>query len=180
MESAADNAAAWVARAPLVPAAWFAHDSALHGVSHTQRVHIHVQRLAAELDWPARDTRVALGAALWHDIGRTHDGEEPEHGLAGARRAVELGLPRSLRSGDGSIAVFAIHYHSLPDRAAEEAARRQGHPERALRILWLLKDADALDRVRLAPWEAADPGQLRYPCTAAHIPFAAELLAALP
>jgi len=38
---------------------------------------------------------------------------------------------------------------------------------------------DALDRVRLASWEATDPGQLRYPCTAAHIPFAAELFAVL-
>ena len=174
-----ESAAAWAARAPHVPAEWFAHHSTLHGVSHTQRVHVHVRRLAAELDWPAADVRIALSAALWHDIGRTHDGVEPEHGFAGARRAVALGLPRSLKSADGSVAVFVVHYHSLADAEAERAARRQAQPERALRILWLLKDADALDRVRLASWEATDPGQLRYPCTAAHIPFAAELFAVL-
>jgi HD superfamily phosphodiesterase len=175
-----DSAAAWAARAPRVPAEWFARRSQLHGVSHTQRVHIHAQRLAAELEWPAAETRIALSAALWHDIGRTDDGVDPGHGEASARRAVALGLPRSLSSGDGSIVVFAVHYHSLDDDEGEQAARRQGRPDRALRVLRLLKDADALDRVRLAPWEAADPKQLRYPVTAAHIPFAAELYTALP
>jgi hypothetical protein len=42
----------------------------------------------------------------------------------------------------------------------------------------LLKDADALDRVRLGAWETTDPKQLRHPPTPAVIPFAAELYAA--
>ena len=33
-------------------AEWFAHFSWLHGVRHTQRVHIHAQRLVRELRWP--------------------------------------------------------------------------------------------------------------------------------
>ena len=107
------DAAAWAAGAPHVPEEWFARDSSLHGVCHTQRVHIHAQRL----------TEVLAPA----DAG-------------GGR---------------------------LPD------------PEQALRILWLLKDADALDRVRLGPWEAADPRLLRHPETAAHLAFAAALYAIL-
>jgi len=35
-----------------VPAEWFAHFSSLHGARHTQRVHIHAQRLVRELRWP--------------------------------------------------------------------------------------------------------------------------------
>jgi hypothetical protein len=52
-------------------------------------------------------------------------------------------------------------------------------PERALRVLWLLKDADALDRVRLGLGECADPRQLRHAATVDLIPFAGALYAVL-
>jgi hypothetical protein len=84
---------------------------------------------------------------------------------------------------------FAITRHSLRDRGAEEEAarlatvddeaRRLAQPERALRVLWLLKDADALDRVRLDPGEP-DPRRLRHPETIELIPFAGALYAVLP
>ena len=41
--------------------------------------------------------------------------------------------------------------------ASDDPARRLAEPERALRVLWLLKDADALDRVRLGFGECAGP-----------------------
>ena len=180
-----DEARVWAARAPDVPRTWFLRDSTLHGVRHTQRVHIHAQRLTRTLSCDEPDRDLALSAALWHDIGRTNDGVEPGHGAGSAARAARLGLSGGLAPSDAEIVLFAVHFHSLSDRAAEEAtqgpagARRPAEPERALRILWLLKDADALDRVRLAPWEAADPKQLRHPETAKLIPFAARLFAAL-
>ena len=60
-----------------------------------------------------------------------------------------------------------------------DGARRLAEPERALRILWLLKDANALDGARLEPWGAADPTQLRHPQTMALLPFACDLFGAL-
>ena len=48
----ADDASAWAGQTADVPAEWFAHFSSLHGVRHTQRVHIHAQRLVRELRWP--------------------------------------------------------------------------------------------------------------------------------
>lgn len=185
------DVAAWAASAPRVPADWFVRSSTLHGVMHTQRVHIHAQRLTGALRWHEPDTHLALAAALWHDIGRTHDGVEPAHGAESAARAIELGLTEALAPADADIILFAMLCHSRSDTFAEEeavrrrearrtnGARRLAEPERALRILWLLKDADALDRVRLADWEAADPGQLRHPCTRRSIGFAGELLAVL-
>ena len=71
---------AWAGRAADVPARWFARQSGLHGVRHTQRVHIHAQRLVRELDWQDDDAQVVLQAALWHDIGRVNDGWDPRHG----------------------------------------------------------------------------------------------------
>jgi putative nucleotidyltransferase with HDIG domain len=197
------DAATWTARAPHVPAEWFARDlarsstrstvrgSSLHGVCHTQRVHIHAQRLTRELGWAELDARLALTAALWHDIGRTNDGEDDGHGAQSAARAAQLGLTVVLAPADAAAVLFAVSFHCLPDEMAKEdaprwhqerggrGAGRLPDPEQALRILWLLKDADALDRVRLGPWEAADPRLLRHPETAAHLPFAAALFAIL-
>jgi HD superfamily phosphodiesterase len=184
--AAADgDTTAWAARVPIVPTEWFVRPSTLHGVSHTQRVHIHAQRLTGELGWAKPDAQLVLAAALWHDIGRTNDDDDPRHGAQSAARSVELGLPAALAPADADAVLFAIVWHCLSDEGAEEDARRRhgarrlAEPERALRILWLLKDADALDRVRLQPWEAADPAQLRFPCTAASLPFARKLFAVL-
>ena len=153
------DADAWAMRAPDVPDHWFRRRSRLHGPSHTRRVHVHAQRLLEELRWPVADARLVLHAALWHDIGRRGDGVEPDHGRSSVERADELGLTAQLAPGDAAIVRFAILRHSLRDRGAEEQAqelaarddeaRRLADPGRALRVLWLLKDADALDRVRL-------------------------------
>ncbi|HZL65036.1 MAG TPA: HD domain-containing protein [Thermoleophilia bacterium] len=189
------DAAAWAARAPRVPEEWFAREvarssergSSLHGVCHTQRVHIHAQRLTRELGWAELDAQLALKATLWHDIGRTNDGEDDGHGAQSAARAAQLGLTVALAPADAGAVLFAIFFHCLPDETAREEAPRWHQerggrgagrlpdPEQALRILWLLKDADALDRVRLGPWEAADPRQFRHAEAAAHLPFAAAL-----
>ena len=181
------RAEAWARRAPLVPEEWFFHRSWLHGASHTKRVHIHAQRLLEQLGWGDADAKLVLRAALWHDIGRVGDGIEPGHGAASAARADVLGLSAHLATADAAVVRFAIVRHSLHDRGAQECAqqlagsadeaRRLAEPERALRALWLLKDADALDRVRLG--ERPDPCQLRHPQTAELIPFASQLYAAL-
>jgi len=148
------EAARWAARAPHVPEGWFVRRSALHGVRHTQRVHIHAQRLTAHLGWSPADAALVLCAALWHDIGRESDGVEPDHGTKSVVRADELGLTGELAPGDAAVVRFAVVRHSVGDRGAEahaaelaragDATRRLPDPERALRVLWLLKDADAL------------------------------------
>ncbi len=180
----------WAARAPHVAEHWFRHHSRLHGVSHTERVHIHAQRLLERLAWPRDDAGLVLRAALWHDIGRQGDGVEPSHGQGSADRADELGLTEDLAVPDAAIVRFAIVRHSLSDRGAAEhaaelardsdEARRLADPERALRVLWLLKDADALDRIRLGFGECADPRQLRHAATVEMIDFAAALYGLRP
>ena len=171
------EAEAWAARAPSVPESSFTRLSRLHGVRHTQRVHVHAQRLAADIGWGDADTRLVLLAALWHDIGRTNDADDPGHGSASAVRAEALGLTAPLSRSDAGIVRFAVTFHSRADAAALRSSRGlpRARAERALRVLWLLKDADALDRVRLTPGEAADARCLRHPETAALLPFAGAL-----
>ena len=183
------EATAWAGRAPRVPQEWFRRRSRLHGPGHTCRVHVHAQRLLGQLGWPADDVDLALRAVLWHDIGRLGDGVEPGHGCSSAERADERGLSANLAPADAALVRFAIRRHSLADRGAEDEAarlaasqdqaRRLAQPERALRVLWLLKDADALDRVRLGFGERADPRRLRRPEAVELIPFASALFAVL-
>jgi HD superfamily phosphodiesterase len=179
------EAAFWAQRAPDVPDAWFRRWSSLHGVRHTQRVHIHAQRLMEEQGWSPADRELALHAALWHDIGRLGDGVEPGHGAGSVERADELGLTAALPAEEAAVVRFAILRHSLPDdgarehaaglSAAADPARRLVDPERAVRVLWLLKDSDALDRIRLGFGQRADPRQLRDPHSAESLGFAEAL-----
>jgi len=144
-------------------------------------VHIHAQRLVRELRWPEADACIALSAALWHDVGRVNDGWDPGHGALSAARVVELGLHESLSEADAQAALFAIRYHCRSDGHGSLRAAGQDDPERALRILWLLKDADALDRVRLGDGAyEVDSTALRHECTIAMVGFAEELLSAMP
>jgi HD superfamily phosphodiesterase len=181
------EARAWLARRPDVAQDWFRRYSSLHGVTHTQRVHVHAQRLLEQLAWNEADRELVLRAALWHDVGRCGDGVEPGHGASSVERADKQGRLADLVAEDAAVVRFAILRHSLRDSGApglaaelaagDDPARRLAEPERALRVLWLLKDADALDRVRLD--ERADPRQLRHEATIKLIPFAAALFAEL-
>jgi hypothetical protein len=166
---------------PLDPG-WFEHPSSIHGISHVRRVLIHAQAIAAARDVDPDWFESLVLAAAWHDIGRTHDGREPEHGPNSVARAKALGL------GDGVDPLilarthFAMEWHSVPDENALGHALTvdpKARPEigTMLRVLWLLKDADGLDRVRI---EDLDPGQLRYEESLEFVDRAWDLLREMP
>ena len=166
---------------PLDPA-WFEHPSSIHGISHVRRVLIHAQAIAAARDVDHDQFESLVLAVAWHDIGRTHDGREPEHGPNGVTRAKGLGLGRGVDPSVLTRAFFAMQWHSVPDyRALDHAASAdpRARPEigSMLRVLWLLKDADGLDRVRIAD---LDPGQLRYEESLKFVDRAWELLRTMP
>jgi hypothetical protein len=90
-------------------------------------------------------------AAACHDLRRLDDGMDPRHGFrAGAW--VRKKLPRLLRQPPAELELIAsaCDWHVCPDRESE-----WDHP-----TLWLLKDADGLDRARLYD---LDPSYLRHP-----------------
>ncbi len=116
-------------------------------------------------------------AVAWHDIGRTHDGREPDHGVKSAARIRQLGLAGDVDRQILARLLFAIELHSIPDETALERSASMDGDESMWRVLWVLKDADGLDRVRIAD---LDPSQLRHAYSRDRVAQAWELLAEIP
>lgn len=161
---------------------WFERPSSIHGISHVRRVLIHAQAIAAARDIDPDWFESLVLAVAWHDIGRTHDGREPEHGPNSVAKAKRLGLGTGVDPLVLTRTFYAIRWHSVSDHhALDDAATAdaKGRPEigTMLRVLWLLKDADGLDRVRIAD---LDPGQLRYEESLKFVDRAWDLLREMP
>lgn len=161
---------------------WFDRPDSIHGVSHVRRVLIHAQAISAARDIDADWFHSLVLAVAWHDIGRTHDGREPEHGPNSVAKAKALNLGSGVDPMIIERTFFAMTWHSVPDHLAMEhaaTANPNGTPEigTLLRVLWLLKDADGLDRVRISDLDA---GQLRYEEAAKRVDEAWRLLREMP
>lgn len=147
----------------------FLHTSYLHGQLHVVRVIIHGFALVSALGWRNEAPRV-WAAAYLHDLARTHDGRCHRHGANAVSRLATMPETHALlqRGGlceaDAPALATAVTYHSLPQELPDR------HPH--YRLTALLKDADALDRVRLGD---LNPSYLRLKPTRALIEFAQAL-----
>lgn len=83
-----------------------------------------------------------------HDIGRVNNSTDASHGERSVEKAFFMGF--DLDEPTDAL----IRYHSRGDQAARSL------PSSLQRLLWILKDADALDRVRSGD---LDVSFLRFP-----------------
>lgn len=147
----------------------FDHQSFLHGINHTYRVMCHVFLLGERLKWE-RETRLAFCAAFIHDMSRMHDGYCIHHGLWSSEKKLPVFTEFFMSQGANAYEVEEI----------KTAARNhsEGFELPTDHAFWkttaLLKDADALDRIRLGSGNL-DPSYLRLEPTIYFIPFAHEL-----
>lgn len=131
----------------------FWHPSFIHGMGHTLRVSIFAS-MVGNLTGHVREGQKASVAALFHDMARNSDGKDAFHG----KRSAEQVLPKykeyilSLGFSENDIQEMqcAIEWHSSPKELPSS------HPY--CLTTYLLKDADALDRIRI---KALDPQYLR-------------------
>ena len=182
---------------PAPDPAWFRRASgydasaSIHGLGHTRRVMIHARAIAQAEGFLAWEQEALFRAALWHDIGRTDDSADYYHGAKSAGKVLALGLHQGLEPLVYETALFAVTHHSGSEAHGERAARRleffqpQGESFRrvlipgdsALRVFQALKDADALDRVRLGD---LDKSYLRFPSSRKRVDLASALLDEIP
>lgn len=123
---------------------YFDQQSTLHGINHTYRVMCLVLYIgdAAGLK---RDVLLALCAAYIHDFARKHDGYCDQHGLWAAQHKLPEFVPffKTMDITEMEIGIIksAVRNHS------ESMEFKIDHI--AYKTTALLKDADALDRIRL-------------------------------
>lgn len=149
----------------------FEHQSLLHGIHHTYRVMCHCLYLGHTIK-AMREMRLAFCAAFIHDMARKHDGYCTKHGEWAAEHKLPVFTEFFLSQGVNHYEIeeirSAVKYHS------ERFDPPQGDP--FWKTTALLKDADALDRIRLGTTNL-NPAFLRFRETGLLIPFAAELYA---
>ena len=132
----------------------FNQDSEVHGKAHCKRVLTLSILLGFLQAVPQKDLDSLATAAIYHDVGRLSDMGEWIHGQVSAEKyefAVQNPDP---------MASFLMTYHSSDDAEGEAAAAEMDDPNRALQLLKIFKDADALDRIRFGLGDL-DPSFLR-------------------
>ncbi len=182
---------------PAPDPAWFHRASgydastSIHGLGHTRRVMVHALALAQAEGFLPWEQEALVHAALWHDIGRTDDSADYYHGAKSAGKVLALGLHRGLDPQVYETALFAVTHHSGSEARGEIAARNleffqpKGDSfcrvliplDSALRVFRALKDADALDRVRLGDLNET---YLRFPSSRERVDLASALLDEIP
>jgi hypothetical protein len=147
----------------------FDHHSLLHGINHTYRVMYHVM-VIGEMAGLKHEIKEAFCGAFIHDMARRHDGFCQAHGGWSARRKFPLFKDLFLNvgvSGDGLETIkLAVTNHSLHEELDKN------HP--GYKTVALLKDADALDRIRISSNDLRHE-YLRFPESHNLIEFAKEL-----
>ncbi len=142
-----------------------------HGQLHSARVLFLALAIiqAGNIKLNLTERMQLLTAIVFHDIGRRNDGADDSHGKA-SREVYE----NNAGSSADPAVCFLIEYHCLADDLAEEYLK-VSDVIRAKKRTWLLyqilKDADALDRVRFGIYDL-DVNQLRLPITHKLVPLA--------
>lgn len=124
------------------------YKSHIHGIAHIERVLLFGGLIAMENGCDEADTVLLLTACSYHDIGRIDDSKDDEHG---SRSSSMLSDVIMLPPEDMRIVQAAIHAHSPNDEHMAQIIASYGvnDSDRAFYIAKMLKDADALDRVRV-------------------------------
>lgn len=147
--------------------------SPVHGSGHINRVLLMAALIAWQEDLPTSLLQQYLAACSYHDVGRTFDGLDLEHGARSAERLEELTPYRGEALLELQAAVTA---HSQPDSLMEEILAQFAPADLAhtRQLACLLKDADNLDRVRLGDLK---PEFLRHDSAKDLVGFSVRLLA---
>ena len=147
--------------------------SHVHGKGHIERTMLLGALIAKALELSEHESRMLLLCCSYHDIGRTNDYRDDNHGQAAARKFKDKNmLPKfnAYSADDFEIMRAAVALHSRSDKELTGVAEEYGIKDDSFvlfeRIAKCLKDADNLDRVRI---HDLDPKRLRHAESAAMV-----------
>ncbi len=132
------------------------YQSCIHGSGHIERTMLLGAFISQALELSAHECRMLLLCCSYHDIGRSNDFRDTEHGNVAAKKLMSPTMKPKFRgysAEDFKIMQAAITLHSMSDKEIDNVAHRYGLEVRSMdryyRIAKCLKDSDNLDRVRL-------------------------------
>lgn len=130
---------------------YFHRPNGIHGLGHTKRVLFLAELLAALENLAEPDRDIISIASVYHDIGRTHDGVDQEHGYASFDKVERMSLIRMENHEDYATVRYITETHCINDHHAFTLVEKYAleDRERGRRLLRFFKDADGLDRVRI-------------------------------
>lgn len=135
-----------------------------HGINHSFRVLLFSLYLASVKNLSIEDISILIEGAKYHDIGRHNDTTDSSHGRRGARKLTAI-LP--VNTSNLNIIQAIVELHSIEDSNYDTIVRKYNIscPDKFKILYSILKDADALDRVRLSMdydyYSSLDPSMLR-------------------
>lgn len=149
------------------------YKSELHGISHNERVSIFAYAIGLIEELTDKDLKILLEAAKYHDIGRIDDTEDELHGKRSSDKIDNL---VEMPEEDLNILKTICICHSIEDSEFERVFESLGirDIERCSKLVEILKDADALDRVRIKN-NGLDTRYLRTESAKRMVPAAYEL-----
>lgn len=145
---------------------YFLNDSPDHSELHSKRVLFNALALSYLEDLTPEECGILAMASLYHDIGRTNDEEDEEHGKVSKEQLeaqkgylayafvddFEEVTTNVFSNEEADIINRIIENHSLPDEVGLSDERMEGltskGKESYIKLYKLFKDADALDRLR--------------------------------
>lgn len=122
-----------------------------HGIYHAKRVLFWSICLADYYKIQKIEKSILIQAAIYHDIGRSHDYEDEIHGKESYYKLINYNNAKY----DNEILRKLIEFHCLPDNECNDKVFGI-----EILLLKILKDADALDRMRFGIREL-NPDYLR-------------------
>ena len=140
---------------------FFINDS-IHGISHNERVALLSCYIGIQEGLDIEELKLVLEAAKYHDIGRGYEGNHGKYSTIIIDRNKEY-IFSDLNDNEINIIKALCHGHSVDDSRYEEIAKLYGirNIDQFKKLLNIVKDADALDRVRLPRFGKFDEKYLR-------------------
>ena len=140
---------------------FFINDS-IHGISHNERVALLACYIGIQENLNNEELKLVLETAKYHDIGRGYEGNHGQYSTLIIDRNKEY-IFQNLNDNEINVIKALCHGHSVDDRRYKEIANIYGIKdlEQFKKLLNIVKDADALDRVRLPRFGKLDEKYLR-------------------
>ena len=148
-----------------------------HGIDHNLRTSLMAGYIALKENVSEQDFRLIIESAMYHDIGRINDSEDNKHGERASPKLDTVISKESFSDEEKDLMKAMIIAHSIDDKYMQQIFQMYGIKDiaRATKLTNILKDADALDRVRLAG--GIDKKYLRTDTAKGLVPAAYEIYA---